>query len=222
MAGSVGELLALVGSSGVDDGRAPAKATGAKTSQNRDTGAPKSFQRARPIESGSRPPGIPMPGDGLAHARNGLIGWDAGLMSTGVDSVDSQHQELIERINELHAACVAGTAKEEVLKLLGFLGEYAASHFRHEEGVMQEHRCPARGQNKAAHAQFLRDYEGLVEVVKRDGPSTTAVLRIKELLGNWLKNHICAIDTKLRACAGNGSPACKETAVASERDFQDF
>ena len=76
---------------------------------------------------------IPMPGNRAVQSRNGVIAWDAALMSTGVDSVDSQHQELIQRINELHAACLAGTAKDELLKLLGFLGEYAQSHFSHEE-----------------------------------------------------------------------------------------
>jgi len=67
---------------------------------------------------------------------------------------------------------------------------------------MQSHQCPAHGQNKAAHAQFLRDYEKLVELVKRDGATTTLVIQVKELLGNWLKNHICSVDTKLRGCVG--------------------
>ena len=87
---------------------------------------------------------------------------------------------------------------------------------------MQSHHCPARGQNKAAHNRFLGDYEKLVEIVKRDGPSTTAVLQIKELLGNWLKNHICSVDTNLRKCAGNGSNGCRKTAIPGHRDFQDF
>jgi hemerythrin len=40
-----------------------------------------------------------------------------------------------------------------------------------------------------------------VEIVKRDGASTTAVIQLKEMLGNWLKNHICKVDTQLRGCA---------------------
>ena len=122
------------------------------------------------------------------------------LNSQAVDTVDSQHKTLIERINELHAACLAGTAKEELLKMLSFLGDYAQSHFKHEEGVMDQHQCPARGKNKAAHAQFLADYASLVEIVKRDGATTTAVIQLKEMLGNWLKNHICNVDTQLRGC----------------------
>jgi hemerythrin-like metal-binding protein len=129
-----------------------------------------------------------------------LIEWDEPLMSTGVDSIDSQHQKLIQHINELHTALQTGTAKDELLKMLGFLGEYVQSHFKHEEGVMQQHQCPVRGKNKAAHIQFLRDYEKLVETVKRDGATTTAVIQLQDMLGNWLKNHICSIDTNLRGC----------------------
>ena len=130
----------------------------------------------------------------------GVIAWDEPSMSTGVDSIDSQHQTLIEHINELHTACLAGTAKEELLEMLAFLGEYVQSHFKHEEGIMQQHQCPVRGKNKAAHIQFLKDFESLVGIVKRDGASTAAVIQLKEMLGNWLKNHICSVDTNLRSC----------------------
>ena len=172
-----------------------------------------SFQKVQPA------PAFPVPEARRVPSRNGVIAWNEAQMATGVESVDSQHQELIQRINELHSACMAGTAREELLKLLNFLGEYAQSHFRHEEELMQSHHCPARGQNKAAHVQFLRDYETLAEIIKRDGPSTTAVLQVKDLLGNWLKNHICSIDTKLRGCVGNGASACRKAAIPHSRDF---
>ena len=42
--------------------------------------------------------------------------------------------------------------------------------------------------------------KGLVEIVKRDGASTTAVIKLKEMLGNWLKKHICNVNTHLRGC----------------------
>ncbi len=79
-----------------------------------------------------------------------VITWDEASMATGVNTIDSQHQTLIQRINELHAACLAGTAKEELLKMLVFLGDYAVSHFKHEEGIMEDHQCPVRGKNKGA------------------------------------------------------------------------
>jgi len=224
MKASVAELLQLVGGSEIaNDPPAPTRAPTVRPSSNGHNGqapARKTFRRATTVESRHEAPAIPLPDDRVS-SQKGLIAWDEAQMGTGVDTVDAQHQELIQRINELHDACMAGKAKEELLKLLGFLGEYAQSHFSHEEEVMQSHHCPARGQNKAAHVQFLRDYETLVEIVKRDGPSTTAVLQIKDLLGNWLKNPICAVDTKLRTCAGNG-PHKRKAAVVSDRDFRDF
>ena len=223
---SVAELLQLVGGSTPDENHpAPPGTLALKPSSNGHNGqatARKTFRRAATMNSRPAAPAIPLPEDRGVQGRKQLIAWDAAQMGTGVDTVDAQHQELIDRINELHAACMAGTAREELLKLLTFLGEYAQSHFRHEEDVMQSHRCPASGQNKAAHVQFLRDYERLVELVKCGGATTTLVIQVKELLGNWLKNHICSVDTQLRACAGNGCPSRKKPAVAKADGFRDF
>ncbi len=142
----------------------------------------------------------PLPMEPVAPSTNGkgIITWDESRMATGVESVDCQHQELINKINALHAACVAGTAKAELVTMVQFLGQYAKDHFAHEEGVMQQHRCPMRGQNKAAHAQFLKDYERLAELVEKEGASTSLVLQLKDMLGHWLTNHICKVDTNLR------------------------
>ena len=92
-------------------------------------------------------------------------------MATGVPSVDAQHRELIQRINELHADCVAGKAREELMEHLNYLGSYAKSHFAQEEAIMQEHRCPSRGQNKAAHTKFLKDYESWWRWSRRTEPA---------------------------------------------------
>jgi hemerythrin len=136
----------------------------------------------------------------------GIITWNEEKMSTGVQTVDAQHQELIQRINELHAACVAGQAREQLMAQLDFLGRYAQSHFSHEENIMQEHRCPSRGQNQAAHAKFLKDYERVVAMVKQTGASTKAAIELKRMLGDWLTSHICRIDTGLRSCTAAGEP----------------
>lgn len=161
--------------------------------------APISVRRNAPGVNGHHRPVTPPAGTRTGR----IIVWDAATMSTGVESVDAQHRTLIDRINELHSACEAGTAREKLLEMLSFLGEYAQNHFKEEEGIMQQHRCPVRGQNKAAHIQFLADYEHLVEIVKRDGPTTSTVIQIKKMLANWLTNHICRVDANLRNCAKN-------------------
>jgi hemerythrin len=195
---SVAQLLHLVGGgTGLPAREAPETAA-CRTPEAPQYHHPTPAKR-RPAADSPPAPWENVPAGPAMNGR-GVIAWDEASMATGVDTVDSQHKTLIERINELHAACLAGTAKEELLKMLSFLGDYAQSHFKHEEGVMDQHQCPARGKNKAAHAQFLADYASLVEIVKRDGATTTAVIQLKEMLGNWLKNHICNVDTQLRGC----------------------
>jgi hemerythrin len=135
-----------------------------------------------------------------ARERPGIVAWNEEKMSTGVSSVDTHHQELIQRINELHADCVAGKAREQLMEHLKFLGQYAQAHFAHEEKLMQEHQCPSREANKAAHAKFLRDYQDVMEMVREHGASIKVALRLKQMLGDWLTNHICRIDTGLRSC----------------------
>jgi hemerythrin len=113
---------------------------------------------------------------------------------------------LFERINQLHWACLSGTGRTELLKMLAFLGDYVKTHFREEEALMREHQCPASAKNKIAHAQFMRDFVQLVQTVTREGATTNAVVRLRQLLGDWLREHICTIDQEMRQCV---SPAAK-------------
>jgi hemerythrin-like metal-binding protein len=157
----------------------------------------------------------------------GVVSWNEKRMGTGVPSVDAQHRELIDRINDLHAACLAGKAREELMEHLNFLGKYATSHFSHEEQIMQEHRCPSAAKNKEAHAKFLKDYERVVEMVKTNGASTKMAIQLKQMLGDWLSSHICTIDTGLRKCGAssqmNGTPTTHDrNSIPMEGDFRDF
>jgi hemerythrin len=129
-----------------------------------------------------------------------LIQWDEACMTTGVVEIDQQHQELIAMINRLHGACVAGAGKAELRQMLGFLAAYVQTHFRHEEEVMEQHRCPARVRNKTAHEEFLKVFRRLLATFEAKGPTTTVLIELKQLVGDWLRNHICSIDTSLRKC----------------------
>jgi hemerythrin-like metal-binding protein len=204
---SVAELLQLVGS------HSEAAATPSPASHGHAPVAHRQVQREIPM----------LPAQASSA---GIVSWNEEKMATGVSSVDSQHQELIRRINDLHADCVAGKAREELMEHLDFLGTYATSHFASEEKIMDEHRCPSRGQNKAAHAKFLQDYERVVAMVKENGASSKAAIELKRMLGDWLTSHICRIDVALRKCPGaqhsNGSSANHREAIPMEGDFKSF
>ena len=134
-----------------------------------------------------------------------FIQWDPERMATGVASIDEQHQELISRINELHAAIVRSAGGEEIEPMLNFLADYTKKHFAHEEGVMEEHVCPSRSANRAAHTRFLEGFGRLVTTYRAKGPTRAVLETLKKTVEEWLVNHICTIDRKLKDCGRRSS-----------------
>lgn len=157
-------------------------------------------------DHGSPAPSQPAPEGGQVE----FLRWDPARMATGVESVDEQHQELFRRINQLHNACLYGAGADEIEPMLNFLAKYADEHFKHEEGVMEKHACPNRAANKAAHEKFLKSFTELVGEFQQRGHSLVVLNRLKDTVEDWLVNHICGIDTKLRGCIGT----CREIASA--------
>ena len=128
------------------------------------------------------------------------IEWNQERMSTGVASIDAQHQVFIRKINQLLDAMEKGEGRDEVDRLIHFLGTYAREHFAHEEHVMEQRLCPARMVNKESHGQFLDNYNTLAEKYKNAGPSLSFVMEVQQLIGEWFVRHICKIDTQLKSC----------------------
>jgi hemerythrin-like metal-binding protein len=140
--------------------------------------------------------------DGSAGAAKGseleFIRWDEAQMATGVPSIDQQHQDLIRNLNELHRAYLVGASRDDIKKILLFLGRYAETHFKHEEGLMEEYQCPLRALNRNEHAQFLNAYHRLVADFSLEGDPEQMAKEIKNMAARWLSSHICRVDISLR------------------------
>jgi hemerythrin len=133
--------------------------------------------------------------------------FDAATMSTGADSVDAQHRRLFDLLNLLVADLQAGLARDDVGMVLDELADYAATHFAHEEQCMARFNCPAAGQNRAAHAAFVRTFAGLKAEFDSHGPTATLAIRTHQELSRWITGHILAVDVKLRPCIPAGTRA---------------
>jgi methyl-accepting chemotaxis protein len=208
MRAAVGELLRLVNGGGreSDSGASAYSPSLAETAEPAFV-PPKQFAAAKPAGHNAS---IPLPSQneesqGHDHEDEsgeaaGSIRWNPETMATGVDSVDEQHQELIEMVNNLDAACRRGEARERLKEMVDFLADYATRHFAHEEGLMDELQCPSRAKNKVAHKQFLIAFSKFLERFEKEGATTSLVLELKNIASSWLKNHICKVDTGLRQC----------------------
>lgn len=129
----------------------------------------------------------PLPADGTLR-------YDAASMSTGVETVDHQHRELIEMINQLETAARQGKARDEVDRMLNFLGDYVQKHFSAEERIMAERHCPALEKNKKAHVALIHTYTQWREKYEKEGAKLSLVMDLKNILGKWLVSHICGVD----------------------------
>lgn len=130
------------------------------------------------------------------------IKWDES-MSTGVESLDAQHRQLITWLNELLVAMSEGRGRAELDRLLSQLGGYATLHFSNEEACFEKYRCPLAAQNAEAHKQFIATFQSMRDEFDRDGPTSHLVVRVETELMRWLTTHIKRTDTTLKPCLGH-------------------
>jgi len=125
-----------------------------------------------------------------------LVEFDPVLL-TGVDDIDAQHRELFQRIGQLLEASRNHRSREEVVRLLEFLGGYVVDHFASEEVTMEASRYPRVEGHRAEHRQLMKELEILRHELKSEGPSNLFVIRVGNRVTEWLREHIYRTDRLL-------------------------
>lgn len=112
---------------------------------------------------------------------------------TGNEMIDSQHRELIERINDLLRACESNDGKAAAGKMMDYLSEYVDFHFSEEEKFQEEIGYPGIGEHKQKHAEFKETVKHLAAMVKSGSSIDFSSLVQKEVI-DWLYSHIKGFD----------------------------
>lgn len=119
-------------------------------------------------------------------------------LETGNELIDSQHKELIARVNKLTNECAEGKEKNVAIQTLDFLMDYTEIHFADEEKLQEEHDYPLLAQHKEQHAGFVKAVDELREMLEEEeGPSEAFVAAVKKNVVDWLVNHIQGWDKKV-------------------------
>ncbi len=124
-----------------------------------------------------------------------VLGWSDSLL-TGVDSVDNQHKELIERAIKLEKA-VADKDKAVVAETMAFLQYYVTQHFKDEEELMLKHNYPGYDAQKNAHDLFVKKLAEIKEGFESTGVTTALMAKLKVNVNSWLVGHINTMDKQL-------------------------
>ena len=119
-------------------------------------------------------------------------------LETGNELIDTQHRELIARVNKLTTDCTIGKEKNVAVQTLGFLMEYTEFHFAAEEKLQEDNQYPEVTSHKGQHAQFVKAVDELYEMLQEEeGPSEAFVEAVKKNVVEWLLNHIKVWDKRV-------------------------
>lgn len=127
------------------------------------------------------------------------IVFDSALV-TGNEMIDTQHKELIDRVNKLVDSCTTGKEKNVAIQTLDFLMDYTVFHFGAEEKLQEDAGYPELDAHKAQHAQFTKAVDELKEMLEEEeGPTDAFVAAVNKNISEWLVNHIQISDKKVAA-----------------------
>ena len=112
--------------------------------------------------------------------------------SVGIDSIDQQHKRLVNLINHLQTAVDHSTGEEFEREALDELVDYTKTHFKYEEGLMEQNDYPDYEPHKAQHQKMIGEVEQVLSEYETDHDA--AMNHATEFLRDWLINHINGTD----------------------------
>ncbi len=120
-----------------------------------------------------------------------MITWDISLR-VGVDIVDNQHKKLVDLINRLYDAMIAGKGRQALGGILSELIDYTVTHFNTEENLFRQYGYPGAPDHIKEHHHLTKTAKELQTA--SDSGKTTITLDVMNFLKDWLVNHIMKSD----------------------------
>lgn len=141
------------------------------------------------------------------------IEWDPSI-SMGVDTLDLQHRELIEHINDLRAAISQGQARSETGRMFSFLEEYVKVHFTMEETLMKRKKYREYVAHRQEHLNFLTMFlemkQTYEELAAEGAILSFLAVDLDRKLAEWLVEHITKVDKQFGDFLGQSQPSTRD------------
>ena len=116
-------------------------------------------------------------------------------LATGNEMIDSQHKELISKINDLLVSCEERSNQSGAAKMLNFLADYTDYHFKEEEELQRSLDYPGFKEHLAKHQELRDTVQELHEMLEdEEGPTEAFVEKVTEKVRDWLYYHIQTFD----------------------------
>lgn len=122
--------------------------------------------------------------------------WNESRHSVGIALIDSQHRELIERVNKIANGVAKRDHSEPVQEMLGDLILFASEHFAVEERLMAEYGFPDMESHIEEHRRLFQQLNNLIKADLR-APRLNKAALVSAFLTDWAEQHILQADKEL-------------------------
>lgn len=128
----------------------------------------------------------------------------------GVELIDTQHQELFNRLGDfiqtVRSEGEKSEKKKEVENTLNFMGEYVTTHFNAEEALQKKYNYPGYEEHHQIHEKFKAEIAEFQKEYQQNEYDEDFVMEFSGRLLTWLINHVASTDQDI----GDHINACRE------------
>ncbi|HZL11406.1 MAG TPA: bacteriohemerythrin [Prolixibacteraceae bacterium] len=118
--------------------------------------------------------------------------------SVGIQSIDKQHKEVFNLLNNLLQALKLGQAGNVTTQIILELEKYAAMHFQKEEFFFQRFNYSGAEQHIREHQLFIQKITELKAAIKDS--KIAPAFELFNFLKEWIEHHILVVDKEYREC----------------------
>lgn len=113
---------------------------------------------------------------------------------TKIDSLDREHQRLVELINQLYEA-IRNKHPEDVMQTtFDALLDYTKQHFSHEEKLLEEYNYPELELQREQHQKLAQEVDDYLHKLAEG--NIPPAIEVMGFLRSWLLDHIVQSDLK--------------------------
>lgn len=113
----------------------------------------------------------------------------------GVESIDKQHQRLVELLNDFYANIKNRSNTEIIFTLISGMKEYVILHQRFEIELLKKYGFDKIEEHEKEHSAFMQKINDL-EKRQKMGFAVVSY-EITDFLKKWLREHILIQDKKI-------------------------
>lgn len=121
--------------------------------------------------------------------------------SVGVISMDDEHREMIDLINEIYGKLKANPDTDQIEQCLGDIFSTISMHFALEERLMKKSGYAEYQAHKDDHEKLLDQIRDLMDDFAAD--TSSGAVKLEQSLSDWFAGHFSTFDARLHGVLGD-------------------